>query len=189
VSDARNMVDPVTNRYVEALFNLGVQRGALAAIERDVERLSAELAKPGVGDFFFDARVSIEVRRAKLEPLLAGAHELTRNFVNLLFDKRREDVLRRVGAAFHARSLRERGEVEGVALSARPLGDAAVARLATALGGRLGKTVRLKNEIRPELVGGVRVIVASRMLDSSVQGRLAGLKKRMEEAPLPSAAG
>jgi F0F1-type ATP synthase delta subunit len=47
----------------------------------------------------------------------------------------------------------------------------------------------LKNEIRPELVGGVRVIVASRMLDSSVQGRLAGLKKRMEEAPLPSAAG
>jgi F-type H+-transporting ATPase subunit delta len=182
------MIDPVTNRYVEALFNRGVRAGALAELERDLERLSAELSTPGTGDFFFDARVSIEARRAQLEPLLRGAHELTRNFVNLLFDKRREAVLRRVGAAFHARLLRQRGEVEGVVESARPLGASEVASIAAALGGRLQKTVRLKNDLHPELVGGVRVIVDSRMLDNSVQGRLAGLKKRMQEAPLPSAA-
>jgi F-type H+-transporting ATPase subunit delta len=183
------MIDPVTNRYVEALFNLGARANALDAIERDVQRLASRLAEPATGDFFFDARLSIEVRRAKIAPLLAGAHELTQNFVQLLFDKRREGVLRHLGAAFHARLLRQRGEVEGVVMSARPLAPAEVQSLGIALGGRLKKIVRLRNEIRPELVGGVRVIVESRMLDNSVQGRLAGLRKRMEEAPLPSAAG
>jgi len=189
VTSAAGMIDPVTNRYVEALFNLGASAGALDALERDVERIAGELRKPGVSDFFFDARVSVEVRRQKFEGLLAGAHELTQNFVHLLFDKRRENVLKHLGAAFHARLLKQRGEVEGVALSARPLDGGTLQSLQTSLGARLGKTVRLKNELQPELVGGVRVIVESRMLDNSVQGRLAGLKKRMQEAPLPTAAG
>ena len=182
------MIDPVTNRYVEALFGLCVREGALADVERDVQRIAAELAVPGVGEFFFDARVSLEVRRAKLQPLLAGAHQLTQNFVNLLFDKRREDVLRNLGEAFHARLLRQRGEVEGTVESARPLGASELASLEAALGRRLGKVVRLKNEVRAGLIGGVRVIVDSRMLDGSLQGRLDGLRKRMVEAPLPSAA-
>jgi F-type H+-transporting ATPase subunit delta len=182
------VIDPVAQRYAEALFNLASREGALGDVERDVRRLSAELERPGVGSACFDARVPLESRRAQLMPLLGQAHRLTRNFVNLLFDKRREEVLRGLGAAFHARALRERGALEGVAESARPLGAGDLAQLEASLSGRLGKTVSLKNAIRPELLGGVRVIVGSQMVDHSIQGRLAGLKKRLEEAPLASAA-
>ena len=183
------VIDPVTNRYVEALFNLAQREGALAAVEADVDRLSGAIGAPEVGAFFFDARLSVDVRRTKFEPLLAGAHQLTRNFVQLLFDKRREDVLQDLGAAFHARNLRERGAAEGVVESARPLGAAELSNLQTSFGASLGKTLSLKNEIKPELIGGVRVVVESRMLDNSVQGRLDGLRKRMEDAPLPASQG
>lgn len=181
------MIDPVTSRYVEALFGLALRENAMAEVERDVRRLAAALEGPGAA-FFFDARVSREARRSKLAPELAAAHRLTRNFVDLLFDKRRESVLQGLGEAFHVRALRERGAVEGVVESARPLGAAEIASLEANMSARLKKTITLKNALRPELQGGVRVLVESRMLDNSVQGRLAGLKKRLQEAPLPSAA-
>jgi F0F1-type ATP synthase delta subunit len=68
------MIDPVTSRYVEALFQLAKKRSALDTVAADVRRLAAELTKPGVGAFFADARISLETRRQKLEPLLAGTH-------------------------------------------------------------------------------------------------------------------
>ncbi|MCZ6597099.1 MAG: ATP synthase F1 subunit delta [Planctomycetota bacterium] len=177
--------DPVTTRYTEALFNLARSEGVLDQVERDVDRLASELQRLAVGGRVFDARLPTEARRREIEPVLTGMHRLTRSFVNLLFDKRREDVLRSLGAAFRARALAERNTVEGVVQSARPLDAAEVARLATAFGLRLGKTVLLENEIRPELIGGACVIVGSKMLDGSVQGRLDGLRKRMDDAPLP----
>jgi len=180
------MLDPVTIRYAEALFNLARSRGALDAVRGDVERLSAELANPNVAGFFFDARVSVATRRGKLELVVKGMHPLTRNFVGLLFDKRREEVLKHVGEAFKRRVLQEEGRAEGVVESVRPLGSGELAELEVAMGQRLGKRVKLANHIVPELLGGVRVIVESRMLDSSLSGRLQGLEKRLLDAPLPT---
>lgn len=181
------MLDPVTIRYAEALFNVAKKKGVLEAVASDARRLSDELASSSVSAFFFDARVTAETRRAKLEPLIKGLHPLLRNFVSLLFDKRREGVLRGLGAAFHRRALAERGAAEGVVESARRLGAGEIAELGRALSARLGKQVTLENRIVPALVGGVRVIVESRMLDFSFAGRLEGLKKRLLDAPLPSA--
>jgi len=180
------MLDPVTIRYVEALFGLARKEGVLDDVARDVENLAAEFASSSVSGFFFDARVSVETRREKLAPALEGLHQLTRNFVNLLFDKRREGALRNLGQAWKRRMLVERGEAEGIVESARPLGDAELSRLAASVGSRLGKRVSLHNEVLPELLGGVRVVVDSRMLDRSYSGRLEGLRKRMLEAPLPT---
>lgn len=180
------MLDPVTIRYAEALFDLARKEGALDDVRRDVERLEGELASPSVSNFFFDARVSSATRREKIQQLLKGMHRLTRDFVALLFDKRREEVLRGLGRAFHRRALAERGEAEGVVESARRLGPGELAELGVALSARLGKKVTLENHVRPELVGGVRVIVENRMLDYSFAGRLEALKKRMLEAALPS---
>ena len=180
------MLDPVTTRYSEALFNLAKARGVLDAVCSDVENISTELSSPAVASFFFDANVSLDARRQKLAPLVGGMHELTRNFVNLLFDKRREEVLRNLGEAFHRRRLDEEGAAEGFVESARPLGPGEIAELAVAMGARLGKRVTLENRIVPEMIGGVRVIVDSKMIDFSLLGRLEGLRKKMLDAPLPS---
>lgn len=180
------MFDPVTNRYVEALYGLAKARGAAAEVQRDVERIAQEFANPEVATFFFDARLSVDTRREKLRPLYSGMHELTRNFVELLFDKRREEVLAELGDAFARRVLAERGAAEGVVESARPLSPDDVARIEKALGARIRKTVTLENRVDPSLIGGVRVIVESRMMDFSLRGRMEGLRKHMLDAPLPS---
>ena len=183
------IVDPVTARYAGALYGLAERRGALADVARDVEALASELAGGATRAIVFNPRVEREAKRAQIGPLLARMHPLTRNFVGLVLDKNREEVLRGVAAAFRRRALDEKGSVEGVALSARPLDAGELSTLATSVGARLGKTVELANRVAPDLIGGVRVIAANRMIDYSVQGRLEGLRRRMMDVKLPSTRG
>ena len=180
------MIDPVTTRYAEALFNVARSGGALDTVERDIERIAQGVDGPR-GAPLFDARLPLVARKAAAEALLTGSHELVRRFVELLFAKRREEVLRQLGLAFRRRWLQERNASEGVVESARPLGAAELGELARAMGARLSREVTLSNKIVPELLGGVRVTVENRMLDASLRGRLEGLAKRLYEAPMPLA--
>jgi len=183
------MIDPVTSRYAEALFNLAQARGALAAVRADVARLAAELRDGGTLAFLFDERSPLGARSTRADEHLSGLHPLTQDFVNLVLDKRRVEVLRHLGAAFHRRDLAERGAAEGLVESARPLETAELARLASSLGPRLGRELTLENRIVPELIGGLRVVVESKMIDASVAGRLEGMKKQLLSAALPRSAG
>ena len=177
--------DAVTARYVEALFGLGVRTATLDTIKSDVERLAASLERPGVMQLVLHPAKPRVVRRAAVEEGLTGASETLRNFVDLLFDKRREGVLAGFGEAFRQRLLEASGVIEGVVSSARPLGSGELAELTVSLGTRLGKEVRLKNDIDPSLIAGIRVIVDSRMIDCSVSGRLISIERRMMDAALP----
>lgn len=180
-------VDPVTTRWAGALFQLARRRGALDDVRRDVERIGRELRSAAVRQFLFGVAQPLEERRRKLAPLLSSLHPLTANFVNLLLDRRREEVLLGLSEAFKHRLLEERGAVEGRVEAARPLDPADVARIAQSVGKLLGKELLLTAEVDPDLVSGVRVYAGSRMLDYSVAGRLEGLRRRMLDAPLPSA--
>lgn len=183
------IIDPVTARYAGALYNLAQRKGVLDIVARDIERLTHELATTAMRTIVFNPRVEREAKRQQITPALSGAHELVRNFVNLLVDKRREDVLKGLAIAFRRRALDEKGAVEGLVESARALEPSEIARLETAIGRNLGKQLFLKNRIVPSLVGGARVIAQSRMIDWSVQGRLEALRRKMMDAPLPASRG
>lgn len=182
-----NAVDAVTTRYAEALFGLATKAGALEAVTRDVEQLTAEVGSPKVRSFLFNPRFGADERLAVLEPILGGMHPLTQNLVRLLFGRHRETVLSRLGEALRARTLEERGAVDGVVESARPLSPDQLEDLKRGLRARLGKEVLLENRVVPDLMGGVRVVVGSTMIDYSVLGRLAELRDRLNRAPLGAA--
>ncbi|QDU67348.1 F0F1 ATP synthase subunit delta [Engelhardtia mirabilis] len=180
--------DAVSARYAEALYALAQKAGALESVLGDVERLTAEIASPKVRAYLFNPRFAAEQRIKILDPLLGGMHQLTQNLVRLLFDRNRDGVLLSLGDALRAKQLTERGAVDGVVESARPLSGEQLDELKTGLRARMGKEVLLDNRIVPDLVGGIRVIVGSSMIDYSVKGRLAGLRDRMNRAPLSAAA-
>ncbi len=182
-------LDAVSLRYAGALYGLAQRHGALTEVARDVERIGRALDVASTRKLVLNPRAEAKHKRAALAALLAGAHQLTQNFVNLLFDKRREEVLRSLTAAFRRRELAERGAVEGVVESARPISDRELGSIAATLGARLSRELLLTNRIVPELVGGVRVIAANRMIDYSVQGRLEALRRKLMDARLPSTAG
>lgn len=175
-------VDAVTARYVGALFELAEEQGALDEVRSDVDQLAEALQDGDLAAYVLDARIPSAEKRARFGAATKDFHPLTANFVQLLFDKRREAVLSHLGAAFRKRFLESRGAVEGVVQSARPLGDKELEELRGALSKLLHKDVLLENQIDSALIGGVRVLVDHRLLDQSVRGRLAGLRRTLLEA-------
>ena len=174
----------VTTRYVEALFRLALEQGRLDEVDSGVRRLAGEVSDPDVAAFLADASVANEEKASQFEKLLVDMDDVLADFVRLLFQKRRGEVLAEMGDAFRLRLLEHRGATEGRVESARPLEPAQMDEIAAAIGRELGKEVYLKNEIEPSLVGGVRVFVDNRMIDNSVQGRLDGLNRKLREARL-----
>jgi F-type H+-transporting ATPase subunit delta len=170
--------DPVTLRYAEALWNLSARAGRLERVRADIARLGAALPA---------ATLERGQQRKLLLGSLGGADEYVTNLVGLLFDRRREQVLRGLAAAFRRLELASRNTVEGQVESARPIEGDVLAALARRLQSVLGKEVLLENRIVPELLGGTRVIVANRMIDYSVAGRLESLRRALLEAPLGAA--
>lgn len=181
------IVDPVTTRYTEAFFELAAEKGAVDEVRVDVEKIAAEVADPVVGAWLFDARVPLAERRSKFEAFVSDCNPLTRDFIGLLFAKNRELVIQGLGDAFRLKWLASRGAVEGIVESALALGSGDISELAVAIGAKLGKEVLLQNRINSDLVGGVRVLVDNKLIDFSVKGRLAGLRRKMMECEMPTA--
>jgi len=168
----------VTARYATALFELARDKGAIAQVEADIGRLPKELAN---GELF-DARVAPEAKRKRIEALASTAHPLFASFLHLCFLKRRLQVLRELPDAFRRCVLADRGAVEGVVESPRPLGPGELAELQVSVKSVLGKEVLLEQRANPGLIAGVRVLVDNRLIDQSVLGRLEGLERRLRTA-------
>lgn len=183
------IVDAVTARWGDALYNLAARQGVLAVVTADIEKLATLVARPEVRSLLTSRARSRAEKRQLLASQTASSHPLVQNFANLLFDRQREEVLLTIGAAFRRRTLADANQAEGIVESARPLGAAEIAALARDLGPVLGKQIVLTNRIVPELVGGARVIVQNRMIDYSVQGRLEALRTKLLAARLPATSG
>jgi F-type H+-transporting ATPase subunit delta len=180
------IVDLVTARYASALFNLASRQGVLADVERDLDRLGSDLKSPAVRAALFNPRGDRTGKRERVSALAASMHPLVQNLIGLLFDKRREELLADLPLAFRKRSLADRGAVEGIVETPRPLQAEEMSQFATKLGTRLGKEVLLENRVVPELVGGARLFADNRMIDYSVRGRLGHLREKMLAAKLPA---
>ncbi len=179
------ILDPVTTRWAEALFQVAQKADALEAIQRDTERLSAEVSSSKVSAFLYGSGVSQEQRLKAFGPLLDVLHPSTQNFVRLLFERRRQDVLRGIGEAFRRKVYAETGRVEGIVETPRDLDDEQMNALQASVSKRLGKDVVLSQRSVPDLIAGVRVIVGARLFDASVKGRLESMRERLLSVPLP----
>lgn len=177
-------VGPVAARYANALFQLARDKGQLEAVTRDIAALSTLLADEAQSRWVFDARVPAKDKRARIEEAASGMSELGGNFLRLVADKRRLELLRELPEAFKRCALAERGAVEGRVESARPMAAGELAELCVSLGAVLGKQVSLRASVVPELIAGARVVVDNRLLDLSALGRLEGLRTKLNSARL-----
>jgi len=173
----------VAARYATALFELAVEKSALDAVTTDVEALGRQLESGALRELF-DRRSPPERKQALVDAVAAKLSRLSANLVRLLAARGRLDVLRGLPAAFRRCVLAERGQVEGVVESARPLGGGEMAEIAVAVGAQLGKQVLLSARHNPELIAGVRVFVDNRLIDQSAVGRLESLRRKLSLARL-----
>jgi F-type H+-transporting ATPase subunit delta len=170
-------------RYATAAFEL-------AAEERDIDRLAADLASlakllkesPELSRLVRSPLFTREEQAAGMAAVLekAGAGDLTRRLVLLLAQKRRLFALADVIRAFEVLVARHRGEVAAEVTSARPLLPDETRELKQILRDKLGREPRLTTHVDPGLLGGLKLKVGSRMIDSSLRTKLDGLRAALK---------
>ena len=139
-------------------------------------------------------RSSPELRHVILSPAVATSRKralvsrfaaalplsrLVRNFLFVIVDRRRADLLGEIAAAFETVLDERLGFVRAEVVSAAPLSPAQQADLQQTLSGVAGKNVRCAFSVDPELIGGIVARIGSKVYDGSVRTQLQSLGQRL----------
>ena len=168
----------IARPYAEALFKACADKGAdLGSTVAWVEELAAIAANPQLRQLADNPNVT----GTQVFDLIAGVAksalpESARNFLRVILDNGRLDVLPGVAAQFRSLVNSKSGSSDAVVFSAFPIADAALAELGASLEKRFGRKLNLSVKQDDSLIGGVRVVVGDEVLDTSVKARLEQMK-------------
>ena len=183
-------MNPAARPYAEALYAAASEARTADGVLAELDAVVAGLAQvPSARRLLEHPSLNPVVATALVEQLGKGRHPIMAGFLRLLLNKRRFALLEDVAGALRVRLDAVEGRARATLQSARPLDAAEVRSLAEALGRRWDKTVTVTAEVRPELIGGVRIVSGDRILDGSVAGQLAALGRRLRTRGLQGSHG
>jgi len=163
----------IARPYAEALFKSGAgtaeadQLGALAAVAADGQlRRFADNPKVVTQQVFDLASGIVKT------PLAPKVQSLLRTVI----DNGRVAALPEIAAQFQALVNAKSGVSDAVIESAYPIDAAQLADVKATLEKRFQRKLNASVVIKPELIGGIRVVVGDEVLDTSVAARLQHMK-------------
>lgn len=167
----------IARPYAEALFK-AVGEDAQAAVWID------ELAEVASNDQLKQFAENPKVTSTQVYDLISGVMKASlsdkaKNFVRLVVENGRLDVLPDVAAQFRQLLNQRHGCADAVVYSAFPMAEGELADLRATLEARFGRKLNLSVELAPELIGGIRVAVGDEVLDASVKARLEQMKSAL----------
>jgi F-type H+-transporting ATPase subunit delta len=172
--------ESVARRYARAIFELALERNQpLESWFSELQAIEAALTDAAVQPTLISPKLSFGQKRELIDRALGGVDPLQRNFVYLLVERGRLELLGAVVREFRAMMLDHQGIAEATVTTAVPIGDAEAERIAQLLGRLVNKKVILQREVDPSIIGGVVARVGDRLINGSVAGRLAALREQL----------
>ena len=175
----------IAARDATAAFELAREDDAIDGLERDVDTVTE--AHRDSADFRDLIRSPIYSRAQQEAGIAAlaekmGLSDTTTRTLRLMASKRRLFVLPQFLTALRDRIAEEKGVVTAEVVSASPLSDDQRGRLADTLTRQAGRDVKIDLSVDESLIGGLRVKLGSRMIDTSIRSKLDAMQNMMKEA-------
>lgn len=174
--------------YAESLFAAARDAGTLKQTGVDLKAFTQAMHhSPDLEAILFNPRIDSRAKKQAVAEIAAGADRLFRNVLNLLIDKRVVTIIYRLESRYQQLLKREQGIVGIELTSAVRLDDQSRQHIRRQLETATGKKVELHEAVDPGIIGGLVVRVGDTIIDSSLQGRLKALRKRMRRAGVSGA--
>jgi F-type H+-transporting ATPase subunit delta len=169
--------------YAEALFEAARDRDELEGTLGDLKDFFAALEESEeLRLFFYGGQVPEREKRRAIDALTEGMTLSARNFLKVLSDNGREEILEEVILRYEELVKEHLGRVEVEVTTAVELSEEEVSHLKERLGKLLeGREVILDTSVDPDILGGAVFRFGGRMVDSSVRGQLLSLREEMLE--------
>jgi len=131
--------------------------------------------------FLASPAVSVEAKHAVIEKIMArlGASKIIRNFLFVIVDHRRTQLIPEVIAAFHQVIRRRQGVAEAEVSSTIELSAGQKKEIAATLARLTGKKIETKYALDPALLGGAVVRIGDTIYDGSLRSRLNQMRARL----------
>ena len=177
------MAEPSTiaRPYAEAAFRLADAQGKLAEWSVTLANLSAVAADARVRAAAGDPNLSAAKVAGLFISILAG--KLTgeaENFVRVLAENARLDVLSEIRAQYEALKNEREGVVEAEVYTAFELDRAQIADLVSRLEKSTGRKVKARVSLDKSLIGGVKVVIGDKVIDGSARAQLSALENALK---------
>ncbi|MBX5436401.1 MAG: ATP synthase F1 subunit delta [Alicyclobacillaceae bacterium] len=171
----------VTNRYTRGLFEYASAHGIVDAVDEGLAALARALAdNPGLQEFLEHPLISPEQKVELLQQAFGGNLDpALRNFLHLLFARKRGGYIAAVYERFHQLAQDAKGYVEVQVESAQPMPEDDVARVEQELSRALRKQVKATVQVVPDLIAGCRIRMGDRVMDATVRGALDQFRARL----------
>ena len=166
-------------RYAEALLDLA--GGDSDRFRASLENLAGALGPPTLR-FLREPRVPLADRRTTLQEASRNEPTAIRSLLLLLLERDRIQLLPRIATAFAELVEQREGIVRARVTTAVALDDARRADVVRRLERSSGKKVRATFAVDPSLIGGTRVQLGDRLVDTSLATQLQELKRSLAAA-------
>jgi F-type H+-transporting ATPase subunit delta len=167
----------IARPYAEALFAAARAQNAADAWLPLLDALDQAQSQPQVASLMGDPRLSNQ-QKFDLLSAVTGATLPSQlaAFLKLVIDNDRLSTLPEVASQFHRLKNDAEGTADCVIESAFTLSDAQVADLIKRLSSKFPRRLKPHVRVEPQLIGGVRITVGDRVLDSSVRAQLDAMR-------------
>jgi F-type H+-transporting ATPase subunit delta len=173
----------IARPYAQAVFELAAEANELSAWSASLEIAGQLLAEGGLVEYLSTPALSDDKRLEFLSGLfksanaskLSGGDKHGNNFIKLLLENKRTNVLPEISAHFEVLKADIENSVEATVTSAAPLSKVQQDDIARSLKKRLGRDVNITTEIDENLIGGAVIRAGDVVIDGSLRARLEGL--------------
>ncbi len=169
--------------YAQALFEAARDNEELEdTLENLKEFVDVLHESEELREFFYGPQLPEGQKRRAIDALTEEMSTSTRNFLKVLIDNGRAEILEDVVPRYEDLVEEYQGKVEVRFTTAVELSDELLDQVRSRLGEILeGREVILETNVDPNLLGGAIVRVGERQIDRSVRTQLQGLREGMLE--------
>jgi F-type H+-transporting ATPase subunit delta len=177
------MAEPSTiaRPYAEAVFKLADAQSKLADWATALTNLAAVAADERIRAAVADPNQPAAKTAGLFISVLAGKLPADgENFVRVLAENGRLDVLGEISTQYQALKNEREGVVEAEVQSAFDMDQAQIADLVARLEKKTGRKVKARVSVDKSLIGGVRVTIGDKVIDGSARAQLAALENALK---------
>jgi F-type H+-transporting ATPase subunit delta len=173
----------LAKRYAKALFAVSQEEGKSEAYRETLNALGDFLKQyPEAMDALTNLLYPIELREKVMAQLISElqADQFMANFLNLVLQKKRADILPEIASEFQALVDADQNVSRGKLITATEISGDLQAKVQSTLENITRKKVILSTEIDPAIIGGIVAKVGDLVMDGSIKTQLAGLSESIK---------
>lgn len=179
----RDSKTKIASVYALALYEAAEEKKIVGKVREDIARLHEVIsADKTFAKSFSNPLWDVDSKKTALKEIAKkiGIGAETLNCLDIVADNNRFAELALILEDFNRLYYKKHGIVEVRVQSVKKLNAAQDKKLKAGLEKCLGSEVVVKNEISPEILGGLRIIYNSNMIDDSLSGKLNRLEIAMK---------